>query len=41
MAFDEQLANRVRDILAEVPGVSERRMFGGDQQDPQPSAACS
>ena len=29
MAFDEQLASRVRDILEEVPGVSERRMFGG------------
>ena len=29
MAFDEQLASRVRDILAEVPGISERRMFGG------------
>jgi TfoX/Sxy family transcriptional regulator of competence genes len=29
MTFDDQLAKRVRDILAEVPAVSERRMFGG------------
>jgi TfoX/Sxy family transcriptional regulator of competence genes len=29
MAFDEQLAQRVGDLLAEVPDVSERRMFGG------------
>jgi TfoX/Sxy family transcriptional regulator of competence genes len=29
MAFDDQLAQRVRDVLAEVPDVSERRMFGG------------
>jgi TfoX/Sxy family transcriptional regulator of competence genes len=29
MTFDDQLAKRVRDVLAEVPGVSERRMFGG------------
>jgi TfoX/Sxy family transcriptional regulator of competence genes len=29
MAFNEQLAKRVRDVLADVPDVSERRMFGG------------
>ena len=29
MAFDDRLAIRVRDALAEVPDVSERRMFGG------------
>ena len=29
MAFDDQLAIRVRDALAEVPDVSERRKFGG------------
>ena len=29
MAFDEQLAQRVRDVLADVPDVSERPMFGG------------
>jgi len=29
MAFDEDLANRVRKILAKVDGVSEKKMFGG------------
>jgi TfoX/Sxy family transcriptional regulator of competence genes len=29
MAFDDRLAQRVRDVLAEVPDVTERRMFGG------------
>jgi TfoX/Sxy family transcriptional regulator of competence genes len=29
MAFDDQLAQRVRDVLEDVPDVSERRMFGG------------
>ena len=29
MAFDDQLANRVRNVLSAVPDVSERRMFGG------------
>ena len=29
MAFDETLANRVREILASRPELSERRMFGG------------
>jgi TfoX/Sxy family transcriptional regulator of competence genes len=29
MAFDEQLADRVRGVLAPRDGVSERRMFGG------------
>src|SRR5215467_6737399 len=29
MAFDERLADRVRGALADVPDVSERRMFGG------------
>jgi TfoX/Sxy family transcriptional regulator of competence genes len=29
MAFDEDLANRVRDELADVAGLSEKRMFGG------------
>ncbi len=29
MAFDEKLAERVRAILADRPGVTERRMFGG------------
>ena len=29
MAFDETLADRVRDILAPQPGLGERKMFGG------------
>lgn len=29
MAYDEKLADRVRDILEDDPGVSERKMFGG------------
>jgi TfoX/Sxy family transcriptional regulator of competence genes len=29
MAYDEGLAQRVRELLAERAGVSEKRMFGG------------
>ena len=29
MAYDEKLADRVRDVLEEVDGVTERKMFGG------------
>jgi TfoX/Sxy family transcriptional regulator of competence genes len=29
MAYDEQLAARIRDALADTDGVSERKMFGG------------
>ena len=29
MAYDEDLANRVRELLAGEPGVTEQRMFGG------------
>ena len=29
MAYDEKLAERVREILREWPGVTERKMFGG------------
>lgn len=29
MAYNERLAERVRAVLADQPGVSERRMFGG------------
>lgn len=29
MAFDEGLAERVRDALVKAPRISERRMFGG------------
>ncbi len=29
MAFDESLADRIRDVLASRPEVTERKMFGG------------
>jgi TfoX/Sxy family transcriptional regulator of competence genes len=29
VAYDEELAERVRDLLAAVPDVTEQRMFGG------------
>ncbi len=29
MAYDEKLAARVRDLLSDSPGYSERKMFGG------------
>lgn len=29
MAYDEDLADRVRTVLVDVPGVTERKMFGG------------
>jgi TfoX/Sxy family transcriptional regulator of competence genes len=29
MAYDEALAERVHDLLAELPGVTDKRMFGG------------
>jgi TfoX/Sxy family transcriptional regulator of competence genes len=29
MAYDEELADRVRIVLAEEPGLTERKMFGG------------
>lgn len=29
MAYDEILAGRIRTLLVDEPGVSERRMFGG------------
>lgn len=29
MAFDPGLAQRIREVLGERPGVSERKMFGG------------
>ncbi len=29
MAYDEQLADRVRALLADEDGLSERKMFGG------------
>lgn len=29
MAYDEELADRIRDVLSAEPDVTERRMFGG------------
>lgn len=29
MAYDEDLANRVRELVGREPGVAEKRMFGG------------
>jgi TfoX/Sxy family transcriptional regulator of competence genes len=29
MAYDEDLANRIRELVAEEPSVIEKRMFGG------------
>jgi TfoX/Sxy family transcriptional regulator of competence genes len=29
MAYDEELADRIRELMAGEPGVSEQRMFGG------------
>lgn len=29
MAYDEQLAERIRDLLLGEPGTTERKMFGG------------
>ena len=29
MAYDENLANRIRELIADEPGVVEQKMFGG------------
>lgn len=29
MAYDEDLANRIRELLGREPGIDEKRMFGG------------
>jgi TfoX/Sxy family transcriptional regulator of competence genes len=29
MAYDEDLANRIRELIADTPGVAEKKMFGG------------
>ncbi|TCO58323.1 hypothetical protein [Actinocrispum wychmicini] len=29
MAYDEGLATRLRELIGELPGVDEKRMFGG------------
>jgi TfoX/Sxy family transcriptional regulator of competence genes len=29
MAYDEELANRIRDLVADEPALTEQKMFGG------------
>ena len=29
MAYDEELADRIRDLVGDEPGLTEQRMFGG------------
>ena len=29
MAYDEELANRIREVVRDEPGVTEKKMFGG------------
>ena len=29
MAYDEELAQRIRDLVAGEPGLTEKKMFGG------------
>lgn len=29
MAYDEELANRIREVVQDEPGLTEKRMFGG------------
>jgi TfoX/Sxy family transcriptional regulator of competence genes len=29
VAYDEELANRIRELISDVPNVTERKMFGG------------
>jgi TfoX/Sxy family transcriptional regulator of competence genes len=29
VAYDEDLANRIRELIADEPGLTEQRMFGG------------
>ena len=29
MAYDEDLANRIRELIASEPGLTEKKMFGG------------
>jgi TfoX/Sxy family transcriptional regulator of competence genes len=29
MAYDEDLADRIRELVADTPGVAEKKMFGG------------
>ena len=29
MAYDQELADRIRRLVADVPGLTEKKMFGG------------
>ena len=29
MAYDEELASRIRELVGDEPGLTEQRMFGG------------
>jgi TfoX/Sxy family transcriptional regulator of competence genes len=29
MAYDQELANRIRELVSNEPGITEKRMFGG------------
>jgi TfoX/Sxy family transcriptional regulator of competence genes len=40
MAYDEGLAQRIREMLIEVPGLTEKRMFGGVGFMVQGNMAC-
>jgi TfoX/Sxy family transcriptional regulator of competence genes len=40
MAYDEGLAQRVREILGDVPGLVEKKMFGGVGYMVQGNMAC-
>ena len=40
MAYDEGLAQRIRELLAEQPGLAEKRMFGGIAFLVQGNMAC-
>jgi hypothetical protein len=41
MAYDEQLADRVREVVGQRPGVTERKMFGGLGWMLQGNMACA
>ena len=40
MAYDEGLAHRIREVLADRPGLTEKKMFGGIAFMVQGNMAC-
>ena len=40
MAYDEGLAHRIREVLADQPGLTEKKMFGGIAFMVQGNMAC-